>query len=573
MRCDVCLIERIGPNQGSSDLSDKQYDLIVIGAGINGAGIARDAALRGLSVLLLDKTDIGAGTTSWSSRLVHGGLRYLEHAEISLVRESLREREGLLRVAPHLVHPLPLTIPIYEWHRRGPWLIRAGMIAYDVLSFDKSLPRHHMMSSEQALKHEPGLSKQGLRGAARYYDAQVAFPERVAVENAIVAAANGADVRTCAEVTDLLVEAGVVRGVDWRDTLTGENHHARAAVTVNVAGPWVDQVLARIGLADMPRLIGGTKGSHIVVDRFPGASSDALYIEAKRDRRPYFVIPWNGLYLIGTTDIRYESDLDRIVPSEEEIQYLIDETNTAIPSAGLNRTSVHYAYAGLRPLPYQPEGKEGGITRRHMVQDHAPQVEGLVSVIGGKLTTYRSLSEHTVDAIVRKLGRSVPASKTRTATFPGAIGNLERVRRDLMEGGPDWLEPRSAEYLLRVYGTRAEHIVALAINGGQEMRRVVDEETGLIGAAVQFAFREEHARTLADVVMRRTMVGYARGAGIDAAEAIATIAEQSGQWSGSEAADQVKAFRSYMTRFLPRELDKVRQKSISGPPRAMKAGP
>ena len=198
-------------------MDDQYYDLIVIGAGINGAGIARDAALRGLSVALFDKTDIAGGTTSWSSRLIHGGLRYLEHAEIGLVRESLRERERLLRVAPHLVHPLPLTIPIYRWHRRGPLLIRIGMVGYDVLSFDKSLPRHHMMSPPQAAAHVPGLNQDGLTGAARYYDAEVEFPDRFAVESAIDAAANGATIRTGVEAVDLIVEAGVVRGVVWSD--------------------------------------------------------------------------------------------------------------------------------------------------------------------------------------------------------------------------------------------------------------------------------------------------------------------------------------------------------------------
>lgn len=544
-------------------MSDSNHDVIVVGAGINGAGIARDAAMRGLSVLLLDKTDIAAGTTSWSSRLIHGGLRYLEYAEIGLVRESLRERERLLRVAPHLVHPLPLTIPIYKWHRRGPWLIRAGMIAYDILSYDKSLPIHHMMSPEQALRHEPGLNAEGLTGAARYYDAQVEFPERVAVENAIDAAAHGAEIRTGAEVVDLIVEAGVVKGVVWRDADTGEDHRAFAPVTVNVAGPWVDRVLAELGLSDLPRLIGGTKGSHIVVDPFPGAPSDALYIEAKQDGRPYFIIPWNGLYLIGTTDIRYDGDLDRIVPTEEEIRYLIDETNIAIPSATLDRESVLYAYAGLRPLPYQPKGKESGITRRHIVRDLSPRIEGLLSIVGGKLTTYRNLSEEAVDAVYRKLGRKAPPSKTRKTPFPGAVGNLERVKRELGTHGPDWLEPRTRDYLIRVYGTRAEHIVAAADRGGEELRRVVDEETGAIGAVVSFAFEQEFARTLTDVVMRRTMVGYGRDAGLQAAENIAALGEELGIWTSAEAARQLEAHRAYMSRFLPKALEDSTQAALA----------
>lgn len=534
-------------------MADQHYDLIVIGAGINGAGIARDAALRGLSVALFDKTDIAGGTTSWSSRLIHGGLRYLEHAEIGLVRESLRERERLLRVAPHLVHPLPLTIPIYRWHRRGPLLIRIGMVGYDVLSYDKSLPRHRMMSPSQAVEHVPGINAEGLTGAARYYDAQVEFPERVAVESAIDAAANGATVRTGAEVVDLIVEAGVVRGVEWVDSDSGERGRAFGSVTVNVAGPWVDKVLAELDLAEMPRFIGGTKGSHIVVEPFPGAPADALYVEAKSDGRPYFIIPWNGHYLIGTTDIRYDGDLDWVVPTEEEIRYLLDEANLVFPDAGLTRESVLYAYAGLRPLPYQPEGKESGITRRHIVRDHAPRVEGLFSIIGGKLTTYRNLSEEAVDAVFRKLGRKAPPSPTRTAPLPGAAMNLDSARRQVIDNRPDWLEERSAEYLLRVYGARAVSIVAYA-NERPEMRGVVDEVTGLIGAAVPIAFDEEFARTLADVVMRRTMVGYNREAGLTAAERIAELMVDTGRWTVDESEAQLEGYRDYMKRFIPRAM-------------------
>ncbi len=536
------------------DVSDQQFDVIVIGAGINGTGIARDAAMRGLSVLLLDKTDIAGGTTSWSSRLIHGGLRYLEHAEVGLVRESLRERERLLHIAPHLVQPLPLTIPIYAWHRRGAILIRAGMVAYDVLSWDKSVPRHHMMGRDQAIAHEPGLSADGLTGAARYYDAQVEFPERLAVENTISATAHDITVRTGAEVVDLIAEAGVVRGVRWRDVVTGEDGEAHAKVTVNVAGSWLDQVLGTLDCADLPRLVGGTKGSHIVVDPFPGAPSDALYVEAKQDGRPYFIIPWNGRYLIGTTDIRYNGDLDRIVPTEEEIQYLLDEANLVIPDAGLTRDHVLYAYAGLRPLPFQPEGTESGITRRHLIVDHAPKVEGLLSIVGGKLTTFRNLAEETVDAIFRKLGRPVPACPTRKTPLPGATGNLERISRELRTDGPAWLAPESADTLLHVYGTRAEHIVAYANSGPAILKRVVDEETGLIGAAAMYGLDHEFAQRLSDIVMRRTMTGYNADAGQAAASAIAALAEETGRWTAAQASAEVDAFRAYSARFLPRAL-------------------
>ncbi|HWK80573.1 MAG TPA: glycerol-3-phosphate dehydrogenase [Thermomicrobiales bacterium] len=526
------------------------YDLIVIGAGINGAGIARDAALRGMRVLLVDKGDLSAGTSSWSSRLIHGGLRYLEHGEIGLVRESLRERERLLRNAPHLVHPLPLTLPIYKGHQRGPLMIRAGMVAYDALSFDKSLPRHRMFSARQALEHEPGLNPEGLAAAARYYDAQVEYTERLIVENVLEAMANGATVATYTQVERLVVEAGVIRGAVLTDLLTGETATATGRVTVNVTGSWVDTVLAESGIETAQRLVGGTKGTHIVVHPFPGAPSDALYIEARQDGRPYFIIPWNGLYLIGTTDVRYDGDLDRVVPSEEEIAYLLTESNLAIPAAGLTREQVLYAYAGLRPLPWAPEGKEGSITRKHIIHDHAPQYAGLLSIIGGKLTTFRSLAEETVDAVGEKLGRRLPPERTSKEPLPGAVAHFGQFAERFRREAPEWIGPRSVEHLLRVYGTRARAVLALA-DGEPDLRAVVSEETGAIGATVAFAFTDERARTLTDAVLRRTMIGYAADAGFGAVEASAAIAQRALGWTDERRDLEIEAYRTYMTRFLP----------------------
>ena len=372
------------------DIETYSFDLIVVGAGINGAGIARDAAMRGLKVLLLDKGDVASGTTSWSTRLIHGGLRYLEYYELYLVHESLSEREKLLKIAPHLVKPLPFIIPVYDYSKRGTVLVRLGMIGYDTLSWSKSLDRHKMLSREEVIERIPGLEAEGLLGAAMYYDGQVEYAERLAVENAVSAREHGAVVLTYAGVDRLVVEDGDVVGVEFTDLLGGGEYTVRAPVTANVAGPWVDEVLRRMDFAE-ERMIGGTKGSHLVVDPFPGApAGEALYAEAKQDGRPYFIVPWNGRYLIGTTDIRYEGDLDEVVASEEEIDYLINETNTVIPSANLTRDKVLFTYSGIRPLPYETEGAEGSVTRGHLVYDHAthdPRIGGLISIIGGKITT------------------------------------------------------------------------------------------------------------------------------------------------------------------------------------------
>jgi glycerol-3-phosphate dehydrogenase len=552
------------------DIGDYPFDLIVVGAGINGAGIARDAAMRGLDVLLLDKGDVASGTTQWATRLIHGGLRYLEYYEVSLVRESLKDREILLHIAPHLVRPLGFLVPIYERAKHGPLMIRLGMIGYDTLSLDKSLDNHHMLSREEALEREPGLNPEGLLGAAFYYDAQVEYAERIAVENAISAREHGAVVLTYCKVNRLVLDDGRVTGVEFADVLGGGSYRARAPVTVNVAGPWVDEVLGEIHEG---RMIGGTKGSHLIVDPFPGApKNEALYVEARRDGRPYFILPWNGRYLIGTTDIRYDGDLDHIVADEEEIEYLIDETNFVIPEANLTRESVLFAYSGVRPLPYQPEGSEGSVTRSHIVYDHArgkgvgtkrssigedaARVEGLISIVGGKLTTYRNLSRQTVDMVYEKLGREAPESRTSKVPLPG--GETEEF-----ETFAAWFKATSdltdelAERLLKLYGVRALEVLEMA--GDDPSLKMplgpsATVESGVIGAEVLYAFRRELVQTLADVLLRRTMVGLGPSVGLDVDEAAARVAVKHLGWSEDRAKSEVEAYRNYVERYKPKSM-------------------
>lgn len=531
----------------------EQFDLIVIGAGINGAGIARDAALRGLRVLLVDKGDIGGGTTSWSSRLIHGGLRYLEHREFGLVRESLQERERLLGIAPHLVQPLPLLIPIYKGDSRGPLLIRAGMLAYDILSVGKSLPRHRMLSPQEAVRRDAGIAETDLKGAALYYDGQVEFPERLALENALDARAHGADVRTYHQVDRIMRDGDRVRGIEGQDVISGESLQALAPVIFNVAGPWVDRVLAEAG-AHAPSLIGGTKGTHIVVQPFAGAPRDAIYVEAQSDGRPFFIIPWNDLYLIGTTDTRFTGDLDRVEATEEEIDWLLTETNRVIPGGSLRREDVCYSYAGVRPLPATSDGSEGAITRRHLVVAHGERGGplGLYSVVGGKLTTYRELAEQAVDIAMGALQRPRVPSRTGNAPLPGAEtpGSWQSFRQGfLRESG---LGVKSAEHLLRVYGTRAAQVLARA--DSPALREVVDPWTGAIAAEAPWSLETEGARTLSDILARRTTIGLGPDVGIGPDRALANILQTTSGWSAERATDEVESYRKWVGRYRPRAL-------------------
>ncbi|MCM3871967.1 MAG: glycerol-3-phosphate dehydrogenase [Pyrinomonadaceae bacterium] len=536
-----------------ANISEVTFDVIIIGAGINGAGIARDAAMRGLQVLLLDKGDIGGGTTSWSTRLIHGGLRYLEHAELGLVRESLRERETLFRIAPHLVKPLPILLPLYEQAARGPLTIRAGMIAYDLLSLNKSLPRHRMLTRDEALVEAPGLKRDGLRAAAIYYDAQVEFAERLVVENVLSARKHGATVITHArvqkskgELTGSFKDGSQV--VEFVDVRTGAAFATRGRIIVNAAGPWVDEVLTSVGRPST-RLIGGTKGSHIIVGSFAGAPSTALYVEAESDKRPFFIIPWNSRFLIGTTDIRFTGDLDRVEIEDDEIEYLLRETNRVIP-AQLSRDAILYSYAGVRPLPYTENKNEEGITRRHFIRE-SPEQDGLLSVVGGKLTTYRNLSEQTVDLIGRRLGKDLPKSTTAQTVLPGAVADFpsfaEQFKRD------SGLPSQTSERLLRVYGKRAAEVLKLVAQN-KSLAESFDEETGGIAAEVVFSFQEEMAETLADCLLRRTMVGLNSSVGIGADKAAATIAKEFLGWSDTRVEKEVDGYRSYVERFQPRSL-------------------
>ena len=408
----------------------RNFDVIVIGAGINGAGIARDAAMRGLSVLLIEKGEVGRGTTSASTRLIHGGLRYLEHFEFGLVRESLRERETLLRIAPHLVRPLAITIPIYKRNKRGRVTIRAGMILYDLLSWGKSLPRHQMFSRAETLQRWPGLNPEGLVGAALYYDAQVEFPERLVAENVRSACEFGAEVLTHTRVTNVAVADGKVSGVEFVAD-DGDKQFAEAHVVINAAGPWIDHVLEQVPI-DSPKLIGGTKGSHIIVPPFPTAPVNAIYVEARSDGRPIFLIPWNKLYLIGTTDVRFEGDPDEVRCELWEIDYLLAETNFAFPGAQLTPDSIIETYSGVRPLPVTTDKDEQSITRRHFIREH-PRLPNLLSIVGGKLTTYRSLAEQCVDKIFRKLGKQPPPCTTQITPISSGSGTREQIVSEVDE--------------------------------------------------------------------------------------------------------------------------------------------
>ncbi len=513
----------------------------MIGAGINGAAIAREAALTGARVLMVERDDIGCGTSAASTRLIHGGLRYLEYGEFGLVRESLAERERLLRDAPHLVRPLRLILPLYAGHGRPKWQIRAGMWLYDLLSFDRSLPGHRLLSAADVRALLPALQNDGLRGAATYFDAQVAFPERLVLELALDAAAAGAEIVTHAPVTRLDIADGAIRGVEYeRD---GQRRRASATAVVNAAGPWVDRVLGR---TDDSRLIGGTTGAHLVTAPFPGAPAEAVYAEAQSDGRPFFVIPWNGLYLIGTTDLRFEGDPADVRATAAECRYLATETERLFSMSKPLATYVRYVQAGIRPLPFRPDGKTSAITRRHIVHRHR-DVEGLYSIVGGKLTTHRALAEDTLSRLRRRLqlrGRR----PTRQRPLPGALEAGDKA--DLLARLASTLGAAQASRLWQIYGGRAD-VLLTSLSRDADFSMAVAPGARVLVAELVFAVQTEFAVTLVDLLARRTMAALDADRALGLAPAAADWLVRLGHWDSARAAAELEAFRRYARRHEP----------------------
>ena len=529
-----------------AQIQQDTYDLIVIGGGINGAGVARDAAIRGLKTILIEKGDFASGTSSWSTRLIHGGLRYLEYFEFPLVREALKEREILLHTAPHLVTPLLLTIPIYRDRSRPYWKIWAGMILYDIFSYEKTLPIHRMLPQKKFQQLFRSIDPQNLAGGAQYYDGQVALAERLCLENIISAQEAGATVLNYAEVTQLQQDKKRITQLTCQDKLTGETFTVSGSddvVVINTAGPWVDRV-CKLGNIGQTRKIGGTKGSHIIVKPFPGAPDTSLYVEAKSDGRPFFIVPWLDSYLIGTTDLPFKGDLDKFKADNDEIDYLLQETNNIIINANLSRDDILYTYSGVRPLPNAEGKKPGSITRKHILYDHKKEgVNNLISLIGGKLTTYRHVGEEMVDAALKKMKRPAPGCQTDKLALPGYILPGDRRIQEAIDNFE--LSVDTINYLFSRYGSKALEVLALT---KEEPRLAEPLSSNLpdIKAQIVYAVRQEFAHNLVDIACRRTTLAMSGNYGLDLLSVISATLLQYCGWSPEKCDRACQEYREYM---------------------------
>jgi glycerol-3-phosphate dehydrogenase len=489
-----------------ASMAAEPVDLLVIGGGITGAGIARDAALRGFRTALVDKADFGAGTSSHSSRLIHGGIRYLEQGNLRLVFEASWERRVLLRIAPHLVRPLAFLFPVYRGGRVPAWKVRAGMWLYDALAAFHNVKSHRWLGPKQVRRAEPALKDRGLRGAALYYDAQ-ADDARLVLATARGAARAGALVANYAEVTSLLKPDGRVRGAVVRDALSGDARSVRALVVVNAGGPWVD-ALRRLDDPEATPLLRPTKGAHVAVPRRRIGHEHAVTLFSPLDGRVMFVLPWGDLSYVGTTDTDADTSPDAVRVTAQDVTYLLRSANAAFPEAHLAPTDVVSAWAGVRPLLGQDRtAAPSQVSREHRVVESA---QGLITIAGGKLTTYRVMARDVTDRVARRLheldGRPIaPRPPTDRLPLPGG----EAAELDiLIEGARARGVPAAtARHLVASYGSEAPAILNL-VDRDRRLGEPLRPGGSEIWAEVAHAVDREMALRVQDVLVRRLHLFY-----------------------------------------------------------------
>ncbi|MFQ5899434.1 MAG: glycerol-3-phosphate dehydrogenase/oxidase, partial [Candidatus Methylomirabilia bacterium] len=500
-------------------LDGEMFDALVIGGGIAGAGVARDLAARGVSVALFEKGDFASGTTSRSSKLIHGGLRYLELLDFGLVRESLRERETLRRVAPHLIRPLPFLIPIYRGSGRGLIKVRIGLTLYDLLRPARGAERSRIFTAPEALALEPEIRPDDLRGAGYYFDDLLLFPERLCLENVLSAVRHGARAFNYCQVEEVVRGRTGIDSLKVRDLLSNQVHTVRGRVIINAAGPWVDRIreLARIGERGK-RVIRTTKGIHCLLPRM---TDRALYLSTG-DERMIFVIPWRGFSLVGTTDTDFDGDPDRLWATKDEVAYLLGELRRVLQDPRVAQHNVCYSYAGVRPLTFVAGRPPAKISRQHRVFSEGPGGKFL-SITGTKLTCFRSLSERVGDRALTALGRRRP-SRTTDLALDGtdqAPPTIEvRAWMDVSaEMAATGLDRETLEMLVETYGRAYPRILHLARKLADGTKRLCPPNLEIV-AQLHHAVSDELVVSLQDFLLRRTGIGASLCQGLDCAGAI-----------------------------------------------------
>jgi len=515
-------------------LSEAPFDVCVIGGGIVGVAVARDAALRGLSAALLERVDFASGTSSRTSRMLHGGVRYLRQGRIGLVRQALRERNLLRERAAGLVRPTEFAVPVYQGGALGPGLTRLGLRVYRQFARDAGVS---WLKPARADEAAPGLRRDGLRGIGGYRDVLV-NDARLVLEVARSAESAGAVLVNHAPVEGFLHEGGRVAAALVTDAVSGKRTTVRAATFVNASGPWVDSV-RRLDDPQATPMLRPTKGIHVFVPHSRLAHSRAVVLET-RDGRVVFVLPWGRLSLVGTTDTDYDGSLDEIIATRDDVAYLLEEVNAFFPQARLTSDDVVSAWAGVRPLVWHGEsrGSASDISRTHEI---VSSPSGLLTVAGGKLTTHRAMAEEVVDRVVDVVGRGGPCRTAKEPLRSPDVPHEEYAARLESLGLPP-------DVVLHLAGTyHSDEILPLLDDDARRERLVPDLPH--VHAEVIHSARAEWASTIEDVLSRRMAVLLESGShGSDCLERVADTMAAALQWPAAERAAQVEAYRRAIAR-------------------------
>lgn len=550
------------------ELTGITYDVLIIGGGIYGASVARDAVLRGLSVALVEKADFASATSANSQKVIHGGLRYLQHADFKRMRQSIHERSALMRIAPHLIHPLPVMIPTWGHWTRGKELLALVLMVNDVVSFDrnrgqndpqKQIPRGRLISRKEVLQLLPTLHAQGVTGGAIFYDSQVYNSERMVLSVLRSAQKAGATVANYVEVTNFIQSGTRVAGAKATDRLNHEQLDIRARIVVNAAGPWVCHVTGLLN-RKFRHSVFLAKAMNIVANRLlipecavglPGSfrfkDDDAVL---DRGFRFFFIVPWRRHSLIGTAYARYEGNPSDFRITENDIRDFINEVNKAYPAASLKRKDVSFFYGGLLPMD-KSDTNDVRLSKKYQIVDHKLRdgVEGLVSIVGVKYTTARHVAENAVDLVFKKLAKKPP--RCLTAETPVHGGQIERfddyVAREL-EKRVCGLDDRIIRQLVCNYGSEYPQVLKYLEEDSAWTQRI-DSTSQVIKAEVIHAIREEMAQKLADVVFRRTELGSAGNPGEKALKNCADVMAKELNWNEEKTQTELAEVRAA---FAPR---------------------
>jgi glycerol-3-phosphate dehydrogenase len=526
-------------------LSEERFDLAIIGGGITGASIARDAALRGYRVALVEQADFAFGTSSRSSRLVHGGLRYLEHGQIGLVFESVSERARLADLARHIVRPLPFVFPVFRRQGRRLWMVDSGLWLYDALALFRNFRTHETLSPRGVTDHLPGIRSSGLTGGVLYYDYQT-DDARLVLENIISARAAGATILSYAQMTGFEYDGQRVSGLEVHDLIDDESFTLSARTVVCAAGPWTDPVM---GLSKKTKhWLNPTKGVHLVVPRDKLPLDKALVMRHPQDKRVHFALPYHERTVLGTTDTFHEGDPAKVRATRDDVRYLLLSANDYFPGANLQEEDVISSWAGLRPLLAQEDLDDpSAVSREHVIESRS---DGVVVIAGGKLTTYRRMAAECMEEVVTAIAAGGgPAPKKTAPTHRMPLPGAEGLRTD---SALDDLAARLArrfgsretgQHLAEVYGSRSQSIVDL-VNADPKLASCIIEGLPHVWAEILFSARHELVCTLTDLMVRRTQLFYRdldQGLGVaqEIAERIAPILD----WDAAETDRQVEAYR------------------------------